>query len=541
MINLLIVDDEINIVTGIRDNIDWEKYGIRVCGIAENGIQALDLLISTSPDIIIMDIYMPHINGIELLEIINNKYPNIKSILISGFREFEYARQAVNLNAFAFILKPIDDQELLAAVLKAKEEIQSRHEKLQKDAIIMARIKENFSILKDNFLSRLVKGWYKREEQVIAHASSYEIDLNFKQFLVGLIIQDNIETEGVSNIGIDMNENLYKAVVLSKLDALFDTESFYSFNLDNGIGILFCGDRLDKEHVLKQLNKLIKSVNEEGGFSITLALGKICERIQDIPVSYRSAISALDYKIVIGNNQVIDSERFPGKMLGGAVHINFYRYLHDSEKEVLIALKSANLESLKQWTDDVIETLYRTVKNNIKQKSNTLFILAFYLYYIQCELGIYGDSVPYDGSVIFSEMCRLSGLPEIKSYINHFFEKIVADIKSRNKDQRSYLIDRAKEYINQNIYEQISLVSVADYLNIHPSYLSKIFKLITGENFTDYVRSIKMGEAERLLRTTKMKVYEISELLKYNDSGYFIKLFRKEYGVSPNEYRQLQL
>ena len=102
-------------------------------------------------------------------------------------------------------------------------------------------------------------------------------------------------------------------------------------------------------------------------------------------------------------------------------------------------------------------------------------------------------------------------------------------------------MDRAKEYILQNIHEQISLVTVADYLGIHPSYLSKIFRMATGETFTDFVAAVKMGEAERLLTSSNMRIYEISELLKYNDPGYFIKLFRKVYGVSPNEYRQLEI
>ena len=102
-------------------------------------------------------------------------------------------------------------------------------------------------------------------------------------------------------------------------------------------------------------------------------------------------------------------------------------------------------------------------------------------------------------------------------------------------------MDRAKEYILQNIHEQISLVTVADYLGIHPSYLSKIFRMATGETFTDFVAAVKMGEAERLLKSSNLHIYEISGLLKFNDPGYFIKLFRKVYGVSPNEYRQLEI
>ena len=119
MIKLLIVDDEIHIRTGIRDSTDWERMDIRVCGLADCVPAALDLITLQAPDIVIMDICMPQTSGIELLEIVNDKYPNIRVILISGYREFENARAAVNLNAFAFIAKPIDMDELRAALCRA--------------------------------------------------------------------------------------------------------------------------------------------------------------------------------------------------------------------------------------------------------------------------------------------------------------------------------------------------------------------------------------------------------------------------------------
>ncbi|MFR3484096.1 MAG: response regulator [Clostridia bacterium] len=139
MVKLLIVDDEIQIRTGIRDSINWKELEIQVCGLAGCVSDALDMIELQAPDIIIIDICMPQISGLELLEITHDQYPNIRVILISGYREFENARAAVNLNAFAFIAKPIDIEELCAVLCRARDEIQSHRDMLQKEATIAAK------------------------------------------------------------------------------------------------------------------------------------------------------------------------------------------------------------------------------------------------------------------------------------------------------------------------------------------------------------------------------------------------------------------
>ncbi len=532
MISLLIVDDEISIRSGIKENIDWESYGIWVCGLAENATVALDILASNPPDIIIMDINMPHISGLELLEIIRDKYPNIYVILISGYRDFDNAQKAVNLNAFAFISKPIDLNLLLENVINAKNKREDRLAKLREDSIVQAKLLENLNILNDYFFTRLLHGSFTSEQELTQKTSSLSLELNCKQYMVGIIDVDcKQELAG-------KDEGLYRAVLQSKLEGLFRLDFFHVFRLEKYIGLVFGGHELDKNSIIKELSSLSDWVKEEAGFSITIALGSICEEPLQIPYSYRSAISALDYKLVIGNNQVIDSDNFTGGMIKNIKQPNFYRFLKNIETELIVSLKSCDTEVLDTRMCNTIDVMRTHIEENINSRSNILFTLAFYLYHLLVELDIYED-VPYDGNEIHIKLLQLSTLNEVKQFLYEFFTGICKDIKGRSKSQCSLLVSKVLQYVSDNIYEQISLGSAADFLNVHPNYLSKIIKDSVGETFTDYVIKEKMKEAKRLLKTSNLRVYAISDMLKYNDSGYFIKLFRKIYGTSPNEYRQL--
>ena len=158
MINVLIVDDEYSIREGIKNNISWAEYGLRVCGTAASGFEALELVDKEMPEIIILDIRLSDMDGLEVLEVVKEKYPHIKVILISGHDDFEYAQKAIELDAFSYILKPIDDKKLLAKIIDAKKIIEDQFNKIKSDENLNKQLKKNIPILKDIFLNQIVTG-----------------------------------------------------------------------------------------------------------------------------------------------------------------------------------------------------------------------------------------------------------------------------------------------------------------------------------------------------------------------------------------------
>ena len=401
--------------------------------------------------------------------------------------------------------------------------------------MIAAKVRENLSLLRDNFLARLVNGKFAVNGETLARASSLELRLEGGSFTVALIVQDGGQQDRKGPDG-DESDNLFRAAVMSRLEQVFPKESVYCFNLPAGIGFLSCAPQPDPGAVFGQLDDLIAWINSEASFNLTIIAARECRRPEDIPKAFKAVAQALDYKMIMGSNQVIHAEQFAKEIQREeTAPINFYGFLHGFEKELLLALKNDNQPTV----DSFIGQICDMAETSVAQKQNVPFLLAFFLYQLQMELGIYADSPPMEAEDIYREIREVGSLPELQEYLTSFFHDIRQDIEKRNQNQRNYLVDRAVKYIEQNLHEQISLVDAADRLRIHPSYLSKIFKSVTDKSFTDYVSQAKMEEAKRLLQTTAMRVYEISELLDYHDPGYFIKLFKKVYGVSPGEYRQL--
>ena len=195
MINVLIVDDEFAIREGIKNTFKWHEYGLRVCGTASSGFEALELIEKNTPDIIILDIKLADIDGLEVLEVIREKYSNIKVILISGYDEFEYAQKAIELDAFSYILKPIDDKKLFSKILEAKKIIEDQFNKIRSDENLNKQLKESIPILRDIFLNQIASGKLSDVNIIKDKAEFLGIELNMCQYTAMVLELQNYKSD----------------------------------------------------------------------------------------------------------------------------------------------------------------------------------------------------------------------------------------------------------------------------------------------------------------------------------------------------------
>ena len=304
MIDVLIVDDEKRIRDGISRNIEWEANGINICGTASSGMEALDMIDSMMPGIVITDISMSDMDGLELLELINQTYPAIKVILISGYKDFEYAQKAVSLNAYSYLTKPIDSAKLLAKVIEAKVDIEKRISEVKINDAIRKRLRENILVVKDSFFSNLLEGKIRNKKEIEDTAEYLEINFGFSQFLVAVI---SYEAGGALK-----NSNLYdisffKAAIMSKTEEIIkDMYDCYVFNLDALIGVMICAEKIEKSLLNERFDMIRTWINNNMGLSVSVGVGSICGSIERITLSHRSAEEAMQYRVVLGRNVVID-------------------------------------------------------------------------------------------------------------------------------------------------------------------------------------------------------------------------------------------
>ncbi len=538
MIDIIIVDDEKSIREGMATSIPWEEHGINVSAIASSASEALDLIDTYMPNVVITDISMPDMSGLDLLEIINRTYPNIKVILISGYRNFEYARRAVTNNAFCYLTKPLVQQTLVDKVLEAKKQIDEKIREVSLNDNIRRKLRENIMVLKDNFFRMLMEGKLRQKSEIIDRAITTEIDIDYNNFVVCLAEFELASSQKKLNM---YDFSFYKAAIMSTMEQkLEDIYKCYTFNLDNRIGLLVCSkQKIQRDFLISRLQDVKSWVNKNMGFSLSVGVGNTCGSIEKVTLSYISAIDAMLYRVILGKNVVVDAQLKIKATKEKIVVDDFDNILKTREEDMVLALRNKSHASVKEIIDQIMQSSKHIVANDVRQKERIAFLLSVFLIRIIYSLEITNYRFYNKENDLYNSINELISIDDMRNFLISIIKEITQAIEESDSKQNNFLVNKGLRYIKESVYEDVSLVTIAERLQIHPNYLSKIFKQVTDESFTDHVIRYKMNEAKKLLKSTNDKVYEISDKLGYKDVAHFTKLFKKHFGISPTEYRQL--
>ena len=538
MIDIIIVDDERSIREGIATSIPWQQHDINICAVASGVSEALDLIETYMPNIIISDISMPEMSGLDLLEIVNRTYPNIKVILISGYRDFEYAQRAVTNNAFCYLTKPLVAETLIQKVLEAKQEIDAKLKEVKLNDNIRRKLRENIMVLKDNFFRMLMEGRMRQKSDIIDRAATTEIDINFTNFIVCVAEFELAASQKKLNM---YDFSFYKAAIMSTIEEnLVEIYKCYTFNLDNRIGILVCSNQqIQRSILVNKLNNVKSWVNKNMGFSLSAGIGNTCGSIEKVTLSYISAVDAMLYRVILGKNIVVDAEQKINTSKEKMVVDDFDNILKNSEEDIVFALRNINQAEVKNIIEQIMQSSKHIVANDVNQKERIAFLLSVFIIRVMYSLEISNHRFYNKENDLYNSINELISIDDMKNFILGIIKEIFQAIEESDSKQNNFLVNKGLRYIKEGVYEDVSLVTIAERLQIHPNYLSKIFKQVTDESFTEHVIRFKMNEAKKLLKTTNAKVYEISDKLGYKDVAHFTKLFKKHFGISPTEYRQL--
>ena len=538
MIDIIIVDDERSIREGIATSIPWQQHDINICAVASGVSEALDLIETYMPNIIISDISMPEMSGLDLLEIVNRTYPNIKVILISGYRDFEYAQRAVTNNAFCYLTKPLVAETLIQKVLEAKQEIDAKLKEVKLNDNIRRKLRENIMVLKDNFFRMLMEGRMRQKSDIIDRAATTEIDINFTNFIVCVAEFELAASQKKLNM---YDFSFYKAAIMSTIEEnLVEIYKCYTFNLDNRIGILVCSNQQIQRSILfNKLNNVKSWVNKNMGFSLSAGIGNTCGSIEKVTLSYISAVDAMLYRVILGKNIVVDAEQKINTSKEKMVVDDFDNILKNSEEDIVFAVRNMNQAEVKNIIEQIMQSSKHIVANDVNQKERIAFLLSVFIIRVMYSLEISNHRFYNKENDLYNSINELISIDDMKNFILGIIKEIFQAIEESDSKQNNFLVNKGLRYIKEGVYEDVSLVTIAERLQIHPNYLSKIFKQVTDESFTEHVIRFKMNEAKKLLKTTNAKVYEISDKLGYKDVAHFTKLFKKHFGISPTEYRQL--
>lgn len=529
MYKVFIVDDEVVVREGIRNNVNWDITNFSLAGEAPDGEMALPLIQEIKPDILITDIKMPFMNGLELSRIIKKNMPWVKIIILSGHDEFNFAKEAISIGVTEYLLKPISSSDLIKSLNKIVNQIEAEKKERENIESIKHQLKNNSGLLKDQFLNELSLGIIQPID-AIEKCSIYNISLIAKYYLIAIIeseIKENSNSGKQSSSYLKI-ESAISGIVEGNTDIIR-----FKRNMEETV-LIFKGDSpADLEESAYRISQSIKyEVGRSTGHSLTIGIGSTRERIQGITESFNDAETAKNYKYVFGKNKIIGIKDVKTDVL--------------SRNELLKLDKVSIIEYLKCGVKSNIQDYLSGYIQCLSEPNLKSLIFTYYAFMdIVLTSARFVKELGGDFEALIPEVAHIESIVENMDSINKFMEyaeKIFTKVfdfrDSKTENRYGNIIYKARDYINSNYFDpELSLNSLASFVNISPSHFSTIFSQETGDTFIEYLTMTRMKKAMELLKTTNQKSSEIAYNVGYNDPHYFSYLFKKFAGLTPKEYR----
>lgn len=533
MYRILLVDDEILVRDAIKENIDWNGIGCELVGDCENGQQAVEFVKENPVDIVLTDILMPYMDGMELSHFLHDNYPDIIVVIFSGFGEFEYAKKAIQYNVSEYLLKPVTAVELTAVINKMKEKVnQKRLEKQNMEKLTEAseNYRKNAQIIRSKAIEALVNCTTNVDES-LKRLQNMGIELSAVRYRVAMFDIDLYSDMYQLDVEKRQESALMAFVLYNISDEIVTRENAGIAYQEGGnrICILFqekwCRDFTAKtKSICKEIQDKMKEVM---GIDVSIGIGEWVKTPGELLVSHDTASQVIQYRYLLGGKLLIDMAE---TKLGQSVPI-------DNLLDKLV-------DAMKTEKQESVEKIFAEIKNAIKSGLVDKSRACMYLQQIVRTLDRVCEDVSADMKCVsngrddllykiteqksFDSACRI-----VENYVLKIF-KLLSDMNSSSGQRQARL---AVDYIQKNYMDpDLSLNDICSYLNISTSYFSTIFKEMTGETFTEVLIRTRMEKAKELLQNTTMKNYEIAEKVGFSDPHYFGISFKKMTGVTPTEY-----
>ena len=521
METLLIADDEKNIRDGLKCILDWEALGFALCGDAANGEEALSIILKNNPSLVLLDIRMPRLTGIDIIRIAREQGYSGRFIILSGYSDFSYAQAAIRYGVEYYLTKPIDEDELLDAINTIRESIEQEHRK--SDNIALYREKA-----KDVILHELVTGTWKRDGATgLSSADFQSLELNAAVYQV--VIYEKFGTTPA-------HKSYSFADMLSITNS--GNHAFEHFEKDGKNVILLKGS-FALRRFTEFLSRYERSDFQAGSplDALFLTYGHPVETPDEICLSYDEAYTLIQRRFFcIQGQHTLGYEELPA-MIPHRLLISDRKL--QSYCDTLTNCVQANNRKQLAATFLSLEEYLHNVDDSIA--SVRLFLTDLFLQLKENIGKTYNSSrVSFpSNSAIIDRIENCHYLYEIILYIS---EQIKSVMDGSDSSSRDAILDDILCYIDNNYQNNIKLETIAPLFGYNSAYLGKLFTKSIGENFNSYVDHRRIEHSKKLLEQRNIKVYEVSDLVGYKNVDYFHKKFKKYVGISPAEYRkQLKL
>lgn len=531
MLKVFLAEDEFIIREGIKNNIDWQAHGYEFCGEASDGELAFPLIQKTRPDILITDIKMPFVDGLALSRLVKKELPETEIIILSGYEEFDYAKEAIQIGVARYLLKPINGETLLQEIDSVAEIILSKQKEKEIREKYQREMEENSLRDQMDLFQHLVTGDCSMEE-LLSVADKLDLKIMAPWYSIVLL--------KIQSMKHDYEEYSGSIVVVDeRIAKLAEPEHVLIFDRAlEGRAFLFKADSEDE--LLAYQKEYLGNVKEVLSGYVNLryfgGIGTPVNRLREIPASFEDASHAFAHRYLVAESCILDSSLL---MQEGAAENEDFRISAVNPEQIDRTkmqefLRTGDLDEVVYFVDEFFGKLDGgAMKSRIFRQYITMDAYFSIVDFLK-GLGLQKDEIEapdQDSSILQDEKSAMD-------YIVRIMEKALVLREKKASSRYEDVVSEVIHYIEDNYaQEELSLNLLASHVNFSPNHLSMIFSQQTGQTLIRYLTDYRMNRAKELLRCSSKKSSVISMEVGYKDPHYFSYLFKKTQGMTPTQYR----
>lgn len=536
---LLIAEDELWLRKRLVSTIDWSSYGISKVYEAEDGGEALEIALKEKPDIVITDIRMPELSGIDLMKKLNENSIFSKMIVVSGYDDFEYAQGALRMGAINYLLKPVDEEELLDSVKRCVEELKKEK---NKETVFDKQSAASEMLMEHIYEDLIFETSEKRTEELLQKLSRKEIGFPFQSAAV-VNMQIREHTFFVNDkVKSDM-WSVYQWLRRNLQEDCYECQ--YLYMRGSQIVLLLFGDDPEAkfmERVENWVQLILEALQKELNISLFMAAGDVTDDFSGIHRSYEMAQKKIKEKraeekrILALRNQETEQE----------LNTRFDDVYGEYDFKLLIKeIRNGDSEKAQTELQAILQSSSRRL-----QSADMMKLQLFYMNFInriagaclpECEA--YADELAMQCMTVMREVIYIGSdtiVTEMWDCLRKFVEKLVEVYQENNGKRKHWMIDQVLQYVEENYNTALSTRDIAGRFFMNTSYFSILFHEQMGCTFSNYLINVRVEKAKMMLTQTNMKLYDIAEAVGYTNVQYFSTIFKEKEGLTPSAFRQMR-
>lgn len=531
MLKLVIADDKPSTREGLRKNLPWSEDGIDVVAVTADGRETLDACMAHRPDMLVTDIKMPFLSGLDVARTLRERGVFTRTIIISGIADFEYARDAVELHADGYLLKPLRLDELRALVQRTAERIHTERREREDLAELRVRFQESLPILRSAFLRDILSGTppagatIRKADDVAGELTALGWALDSQQPATVAVAQIDDYDSLAARLPSDRRHVLQLSFerLLSRSIGTLPGEVVRM--RENELALLVNTER--EEELAKALQRAQATCGELLEVRFSAGLGRPAQTLLQLRRGYREACTAIQHRFHTGTNAIIDYQ---------SLVPDTQEYDDESNEEIQEAILSSVIvgegERVRRMTQELFQRHADRVEYGLARARAAAAQLV-----VRAHQSLLDASDTSDLGAVLPAIFHQNSLYELKEYTDGALAAIADRFSRRYSDQASELVGRVRAYVQQHFAENVGIREVARAVNYSPNYMSLVFHRATGMTAKEYLTGVRIDHGKKLLRTTKLPVFEVARECGFQNAQYFSTVFRKVAGVTPRQFR----